>query len=552
MMATESTTGLYPFDPTGESSDNFIYQEQQVLTTPGRDDYYFIIPKAAPFFVESLELRMDGSSTLLVEGVDYVVGHWFIEAMHGIGKPIGGSIRFFDHDLTGVVLITYQTLGGQWGFDDSAILEELSNRLLNPLVRSWAEIDVLPAAFPPIPHDQRVDTLIGWEEVVNSIATIHDALINQSDNTNLDHINSRDNPHYVTKYQVGLGNVKNYGPADETASREGVLDNLYMTPLGVSRALDQFYTDNIDGLLSGGDNPTGVTKEQIGLGNVENYGVADQPTAVAGASNSTLLTPLRGSQLITEKVGRSLSDHLSSTNPHNIALTDLGGLTETDIDTKLLDYLPKDGVAYDSVRFSGLTREELQTEILKGTASDSVLFNGKTENQLALTYRDKFALFRSYDINGENAGKWIRMITRPYRFAADDSILPSGHVSFLMNGRHYDQRDALFYLHFGEPGESVTATILNNAKTDLEIKTTLDENEGQSLWVKSTGTLENINFVALGSIGDVTTQMEDIDDPLFVDTLVDPSTDVVITGMISSLESELTAAFNDAISELTK
>ncbi|MFO5701816.1 hypothetical protein ACLBSN_32110, partial [Klebsiella pneumoniae] len=63
------------------------------LQLPDGDDYYFIISFAAPFFVDSLRLFNPLTNQTYVEGVDYLIGHWFIEAMESIGRPIAGSIR---------------------------------------------------------------------------------------------------------------------------------------------------------------------------------------------------------------------------------------------------------------------------------------------------------------------------------------------------------------------------------------------------------------------------------------------------------------------------
>ena len=63
------------------------------------------------------------------------------------------------------------------------------------------------------------------------------------------HTENKDNPHAVTKAQVGLSDVPNYN------TMEHVNNDL---------------------------NPHAVTKAQVGLGNVQNFGVASQSEAVAG------------------------------------------------------------------------------------------------------------------------------------------------------------------------------------------------------------------------------------------------------------------------------
>jgi hypothetical protein len=54
------------------------------------------------------------------------------------------------------------------------------------------------------------------------------------------HANRTDNPHAVTKSQVGLGNVQNYGIASQAQAEAGSANNVYMTPLRTKQAIDQF------------------------------------------------------------------------------------------------------------------------------------------------------------------------------------------------------------------------------------------------------------------------------------------------------------------------
>ncbi|MBG7006393.1 hypothetical protein I5G20_13505, partial [Pseudomonas aeruginosa] len=128
-------TGLYPFDPNGTNPQNFIKGERQTLQVPDGDDYYFIIPFAAPFFVDSLRLFNPLTNQTYVEGVDYLIGHWFIEAMESIGRPIAGSIRIMKRSINAMIGMDYRTIGGQWGFSNQQILAELARKQYNPLIR---------------------------------------------------------------------------------------------------------------------------------------------------------------------------------------------------------------------------------------------------------------------------------------------------------------------------------------------------------------------------------------------------------------------------------
>jgi len=444
-MSTVSTTGLYPFDPYGNKPENLVLNELQALQVPGRDDFYFIIPKAAPFFVRSLVVRNDATGDVYNEGVDYVIGHYFVEAMNKTGQSIAGSIRFLRRDISGIVSLTYQTLGGEWGFDDTAILAELSNKMVNPLTRAWAQVDTLPAAFPPIPHDQRVDDLIGFGDVVEAVGNIVSAIEQTEDSQFTQHMLATDNPHSVTKAQVGLGNienylmasdaegetgtrsdrfmsprstsaaiqeqaltpltnhlgdygnphnvtkaqvgldnVENYPMASDQEAKEASLTNRYVNPRGVGQALNEFYDTRLAPLLSGDpDNPTGVTKETIGLGNVENYVIATLPEMVAGSRNDRYTTPLRVWEAIDYHALIPLAQHESdTTNPHNVTPQQIGTLSTSDITTLVEGRLAVGGTAYNADRVFGMDQNALYGDIRSGTVDNSLHLEGNTLQQV--------------------------------------------------------------------------------------------------------------------------------------------------------------------------
>ena len=72
------------------------------------------------------------------------------------------------------------------------------------------------------------------------------------------HINNKNNPHTVTKTQVGLSNVQNYAVATEAEAKSGTTDAKYMTPLKVKQAV-QAYGVTSDGntiIKVGGNRPS--------------------------------------------------------------------------------------------------------------------------------------------------------------------------------------------------------------------------------------------------------------------------------------------------------
>ena len=166
------------------------------------------------------------------------------------------------------------------------------------------------------------------------------------------HTGNTSNPHGVTKADVGLGNVDNTSDADKPVST------------AQAKAIAA-KADASDLTAHKGDtsNPHGVTKDQVGLGNVDNTSDADKPisTATQGA--------LDGKASVT-----ALSDHvLDKTNPHGVTKSQvgLGNVDNTadkdkPISTKTQTAL--DGKV-DKVTGKGLSAEDF-TSVLKTKLSD--------------------------------------------------------------------------------------------------------------------------------------------------------------------------------------
>lgn len=315
---------LYEFDPSGTSPDNKITGEQHVLSPPDWMDYYFIIPKQAPFFREGLKVVHQNTGRVLVEGEDYHLTHKFMDATVGTAKAVFGSITLLDKSVTGAATVEYQTLGGIWMIDEQKILDILSNTKLNPRITTWEQVAGMPVAFPPIDHDWHLDDLIGMSEVVDALVDIKEAL-GGSDEPGTSHISRQDNPHRVTKEQVGLGSVPNYAVATEAESVSGARNDRFMTPLRVKQALESTGAAAVGNHLGDTDNPHRVTKEQVGLGLVDNYATANNDESVQGSSETLYMTPRGTREAIDQRVGNTLNTHTNDKgNPHEVTKTQVG------------------------------------------------------------------------------------------------------------------------------------------------------------------------------------------------------------------------------------
>lgn len=367
-MSTKSTTGLYDEDLHGNNPANYIQDEDAVLEVPSIEEYYFIIPKAAPFFLDNFEIyQVNNNGTLgnkLVDGLDYKFGHQFVEAVDSIGRPIYGSIRFMRHSIAGRIRLKYRTIGGQWGFNDQAIAAELSRRLYNPLIRSWGQIDILTATFPNLEHDQSVDSMVGSKELKEALDRLADVMEATASGTTESHLDDFNNPHRVTKYQVDLGNVPNFKMATEAEHLVSNQANLFTNPLGVVKMIDKYALVPLTTHINDTGNVHDLKASDINLGNVPNYPAATPAQAIDPTNNQTLLTPYLAT-LLFQNLGSDprlaqliidFNKHLTDVNPHSITPAMIGTLTEAQIRALIGSGGGSGGG--DASTFGGLTPEE--------------------------------------------------------------------------------------------------------------------------------------------------------------------------------------------------
>lgn len=320
----------YPFDPTGTAASNVRTDEQHIIAPPDvTPDFYFIVPKCGPFFERDLKLVHYPSGRELVHGVDYHLGWKFISATRATAKPVFGSICILDRTLAGTIAIErIRYLGGDWQIDEARALEMLLSNLTNPRTTSWEQVQELPYGFPVIDHEWDLDDMVGATEVVESINNLAESIGGNSGGQTPDtHINNLNNPHSVTKEQVGLGNVPNFSVA-LLADLDGAgAQDKFMTPSLTRSLIAQLSSEGgVAEHVADLNNPHETTKTQVGLGNVLNYGVASTSDMSGTALPSDkYMTPASLAIYFTQGSGLSLVQHISATNnPHGVTKTQIG------------------------------------------------------------------------------------------------------------------------------------------------------------------------------------------------------------------------------------
>lgn len=165
------------------------------------------------------------------------------------------------------------------------------------------------------------------------------------------HINNKSNPHAVTKAQVGLSKVPNVATNDQTPTYTEATtlekltsgEKLSIAFGKISKAITDFISH-----LANKNNPHNVTKEQIGLGNVDNTSDANKPistatqtaldtkpTLINGKLSKTVLPDDIGSIVVVETIAER--DTLTPFEGLYVHVKDATG--DTTVETGWADYM---------------------------------------------------------------------------------------------------------------------------------------------------------------------------------------------------------------------
>lgn len=425
-MPISLDTPTLPFDPTGTRESNKILNESQILVSVAARDFHFIVPKLAPFFTESFKGRFrdqSGTTRPLVEGVDFYFGHKFHDASLATAKDLHGSISFLNTDLEGVIYMDYQSVGGVWTLDETKLAEIVANELYNPRTVQWEEVADYPAQFPVIDHEWNLVDLVGMSEVVAALEGITEALLTSGDTGIAAHIADKENPHEVTKFQVGLGNVLNYGVATNAQMVAGTATNVYATAAGVKAAITAqalgplsahtSATGNVHGMVAADINAYDKPQtDQLLAGKLDTNGVVQNSLKFDGrtpvdyrdwvltftAANSerfagrtyaemlsdVLVGGVDNAQKLNGRTDQETKDWVLEGTAANA--TALGNRNSDALKTWVLE-----GTAADTATFGGRDQNAYKDFVLEGKAADSTLFNGQTFQQLADTLGNLYA-----------------------------------------------------------------------------------------------------------------------------------------------------------------
>ncbi len=315
----------YPLDLTGRNPNNLVIGEPHTIGATGNRA---IVPNHGPFFTEGLKVRRASDGFVLTPRVHYKAAQLFSEATIKSGREVCSVIVIEDDSFGTEFLIDYQVLGGDYSVSVDAIRQLIETLNLDERPVRWGSILGKPQYFPPTPHLHDLGDLYGFEYLVAAIEGVRQAillgdvyrdqeiydyidrqdnllraLIANAQNDLTAHLNNLNNPHQVTKTQVGLGNVENYPVATDAQAKAGTSNVTYMTPMRTKAAID------LHALRM--DNPHNTTKNQVGLGNVDNFATATLSEALAGVAQDKFVTPF----LVQAMIDKAFEENVPPEEP---------------------------------------------------------------------------------------------------------------------------------------------------------------------------------------------------------------------------------------------
>lgn len=169
----------YPLDLTGISPANLITNELHSVSESQYKDYYFIVPNFSPFFIDSFVITstIGGVVTVLQENIHFSFVLEYVTGTRKTGKVMYGGVTIHDPSVTGILSVTYRTIGGDQIADRMLVLTTLADKAYNPRTTIWDILTNIPNSFPPLPHYQDYNAFFGQEEVVIKLGLIRDAIL---------------------------------------------------------------------------------------------------------------------------------------------------------------------------------------------------------------------------------------------------------------------------------------------------------------------------------------------------------------------------------------
>lgn len=215
----------FALDRTGKNPDNLVRGEIHKLSS---NPLRVIAPQYGAFYTKSLKIFDTATNEPLKYNIDYKFGELNQDASLLYANEIAHLIIIHNKEVSHIVSIEYQVVGGPHTNDNTAIKQMYEAVLKDNREVLWENVLEAPIEYPPMVHAQMLSTLYGFEPLIGAIERLGNSITltnvpafeyliewlkNELKKFELSdlmqHIKRMDNPHNTTKEQVGLGDVEN-------------------------------------------------------------------------------------------------------------------------------------------------------------------------------------------------------------------------------------------------------------------------------------------------------------------------------------------------------
>lgn len=252
----------YPLDLTGRNPNNLIIGERHDLIENSPNGMRSFVLNYGSFYSESLVI-IDAQGNTLRPHDDYIATYLYQEATRHTGKEICGAVVILNPTVLSPVYVDYQVVGGDYAQSTDALAQVIQALAEDERAVEWGQIVGKPSEYPPGGHHHAIWELYGFEYVVAELERIAQAIMtgdqaafeevreyartlqaeamDYTDELALlfnAHKDNTNNPHNTTKQQVGLGLVENYPPASNAEAWNGTA-NRYVLANNLKYVMDQ-------------------------------------------------------------------------------------------------------------------------------------------------------------------------------------------------------------------------------------------------------------------------------------------------------------------------
>lgn len=456
----------YPFDPTGVSPNNLVTGEQHTLVSGINR---VAIPNYGAFYSDSMVVTDNANGQPLTANTQYFQIMYWDEASAITGKEVMCGIVVTDPNVSNDISLTYQVVGGVYSNIYQPLVDLIATINIDERTVVWGDLLGTPDFFPPAAHLHDLGDLYGFEYLVDAVNRLRDA-VNRGNAATYEELRAYINSNFTT-----IDSFITNHPGDINA--HPVATSLIP---GFMSTVDKIKFDTFPA-VSAGDVTVGsaakvlkagvdagtmawatLSKAEVGLSEVMNYGIATQSDAEAGVSDILYMTPL--------KTVQSIAMHEADTAGHPLATALADGFMSSTYASKL------DGIE------AGATADQTAAEILAllltvdGSASgvDADLLDGQHGSYYlaATSYTASDVLTKIKTVDGAGSG-------------LDSDLLDGQHGSYYLPASSYTAADVLAKLKTVDgSGSGLSAD-------------NVDGINGADIW--HTGNLNPTTFNAVGS-----------------------------------------------------